>query len=335
MQTDLLSYVEALTAPEVDRKAQLEATIERGMQTFVEVGLALMEIRDGRLYRAEYGTFEEYCQERWGWERRHAYRLIDAAAAVENVSNWTQNQVPANEAQARPLTSLPPAQQREAWERVLETAPNGKITAAIVTQAAKEIRQERTEQRRQERIEKIVQIAQGNSDLAETAVLYPIVYVDPPWRYEYSPTDNREIENHYPTMTLEEICLLPVAEIATPDSVLFLWTTSPKLAESMQVIEAWGYAYKTCMVWDKERMGMGYYARQQHELLLIATRGAVPVPEPANRPASVIRARRDNEHSAKPAEFYDVIERMYPDLPKIELFARGRRAGWAAWGNQA
>lgn len=335
MQTDLLSYVEALTAPEVDRKAQLEATIERGMQTFVEVGLALMEIRDGRLYRAEYGTFEEYCQERWGWERRHAYRLIDAAAAVENVSNWTQNQVPANEAQARPLTSLPPAQQREAWERVLETAPNGKITAAIVTQAAKEIRQERTEQRRQERIEKIVQIAQGNSDLAETAVLYPIVYVDPPWRYEYSPTDNREIENHYPTMTLEEICLLPVAEIATPDSVLFLWTTSPKLAESMQVIEAWGYAYKTCMVWDKERMGMGYYARQQHELLLIATRGSVPVPEPANRPASVIRARRDNEHSAKPAEFYDVIERMYPDLPKIELFARGRRAGWAAWGNQA
>jgi len=335
MTADLLSYVEALTAPEVDRKAQLEATIEHGMQTFVEVGLALMEIRDGRLYRAEFGTFEEYCQERWGWERRHAYRLIDAAAAVENVSNWTQNQVPANEAQARPLTSLPPAQQREAWERVLETAPNGKITAAIVTQAAQAIRQERTDQRRQERIEKIVQIAQGNSDLAETAVLYPIVYVDPPWRYEYSLTDNREIENHYPTMTLEEICLLPVAEIATPDSVLFLWTTSPKLAESMQVIEAWGYAYKTCMVWDKERMGMGYYARQQHELLLIATRGAVPVPDPANRPPSVIRARRDNEHSAKPAEFYEVIERMYPDLPKIELFARGRRAGWAAWGNQA
>ena len=331
---DLLSYVEALTAPEVDRKAQLEATIERGMQTFVEVGLALMEIRDGRLYRAEFGTFEEYCQERWGWTRRHTNRMIASAEVTTNFGPMGPI-LPATERQARPLAALPPAQQREAWERVLETAPNGKITAAIVTQAAQAIRQERTDQRRQERIEKIVQIAQGNSDLAETAVLYPIVYVDPPWRYEYSPTDNREIENHYPTMTLEEICLLPVAEIATPDSVLFLWTTSPKLAESMQVIEAWGYAYKTCMVWDKERMGMGYYARQQHELLLIATRGAVPVPEPANRPASVIRARRDNEHSAKPAEFYDVIERMYPDLPKIELFARGRRAGWAAWGNQA
>jgi len=333
MQTDLLSYVEALTVPEVDRKAQLEATIERGMQTFVEVGLALMEIRDGRLYRAEFKTFEEYCNQRWGWTRMRASQLIAAASVVQNVNLGLQN--PATERQARPLAALEPAQQREAWEQVLETAPNGKITAAIVTQAAQAIRQERTDQRRQERIEKIVQIAQGNSDLAETAILYPIVYVDPPWRYDYSPTDNREIENHYPTMTLEEICLLPVAEIATPDSVLFLWTTSPKLAESMQVIEAWSYTYKTCMVWDKERMGMGYYARQQHELLLIATRGAVPVPDPANRPPSVIRARRDNEHSVKPAEFYEVIERMYPDLPKIELFARNRRTGWAAWGNEA
>jgi N6-adenosine-specific RNA methylase IME4/uncharacterized protein YoaH (UPF0181 family) len=334
MTFDLLSYVEALTVPEADRKAQLEATIERGMQTFVEVGLALMEIRDGRLYRAEYSTFEEYCNQRWGWGRNYTNKLIASAEVVENLGTIVPI-LPATESQARPLAALEPEQQRKAWERVLETAPNGKITAAIVTQAAKEIRQERTDQRRQERIEKIVQIAHGNSDLAKTATLYPIVYVDPPWRYEYSPTDNREIENHYPTMTLEEICLLPVAEIATPDSVLFLWTTSPKLAESMQVIEAWGYAYKTCMVWDKERMGMGYYARQQHELLLISTRGAVPVPDPANRPPSVIRARRDNEHSAKPAEFYDVIERMYPDLPKIELFARGRRAGWAAWGNQA
>ena len=333
MPTDLLSYVESLTVQEETRKAQLEATIERGMQTFVEVGLALMEIRDGRLYRAEFGTFEEYCNQRWGWTRMRASQLIAAASVVQNVNNCLQN--PATESQARPLAALPPAQQREAWERVLETAPNGKITAAIVTQAAQAIRQERTDQRRQERIEKIVQIAQGNSDLAETAILYPIVYVDPPWRYEYSPTDNREIENHYPTMTLEEICLLPVAEIATTDSVLFLWTTSPKLAESMQVIEAWSYTYKTCMVWDKERMGMGYYARQQHELLLIATRGSVPVPEPVNRPPSVIRARRDNEHSAKPAEFYEVIERMYPDLPKIELFARNRRTGWAARGNEA
>jgi len=201
---------------------------------------------------------------------------------------------------------------------------------------AKQAQQERNGVRRQERIDRIVTISQGNSELGdELDGQYPVIYADPPWRYEHVKTDNRRIENHYPTMDLDEICALPVSDIATPDSVLFLWTTSPKLAESMRVIEAWGYTYRTCMVWDKDRIGMGYYARQQHELLLIATRGSVPVPEPENRPPSVIRIRRDDEHSSKPTEFYTMIERMYPELRKLELFARNRRNGWAAWGNQA
>ncbi len=184
------------------------------------------------------------------------------------------------------------------------------------------------------RAEKIERINQGNVSLS-TVTRYPVVYADPPWRYEHSRTDNRQIENHYPTMALEEICNLPVSELAADDAVLFLWATSPKLAESMEVIPAWGFTYRTCIVWDKERVGMGYYARQQHELLLIAARGNLPVPEPANRPASVLRLRRDNEHSSKPLEFYDLIERMYPEYKKIELFARNQREGWQAWGNQA
>lgn len=120
-----------LTVKEEARKAHLEATIERGMQTFVEVGLALMEIRDGRLYRAEFGTFEEYCQERWGWTRQHTNRMIASAEVTTNLEPMGSI-LPATERQARPLAALPPAQQREAWERVLETAPNGKITAAHV-----------------------------------------------------------------------------------------------------------------------------------------------------------------------------------------------------------
>ena len=184
------------------------------------------------------------------------------------------------------------------------------------------------------RQEKIERINQGNVSLS-TVTRYPVVYADPPWRYEHSKTDNRQIENHYPTMALEEICDLPVSELAANDAVLFLWATSPKLAESMDVITAWGFTYRTCIIWDKERVGMGYYARQQHELLLIAARGNLPVPEPANRPASVIRLRRDNEHSHKPVGFYDLIERMYPEYKKIELFARNEREGWDKWGNQA
>lgn len=210
-------------------------------------------------------------------------------------------------------------------------------TEKEILDAAKRIRQEKLDQRREERAEKIVEISQNNKPLSVDSLdrLYPVVYADPPWRYEHSMTDNRKIENQYPTMSLQEICDLPVTDIATPDAVLFLWTTSPKLAESMDVINAWGFVYRTCIVWDKERIGMGYYARQQHELLLVASRGSIPVPEPANRPSSVVRIKRDDEHSAKPHEFYGLIERMYPEYERIELFARNSRDGWAAWGNQA
>lgn len=201
-------------------------------------------------------------------------------------------------------------------------------------QTVKAIKDERREEIRQKRVDKINEIARGNAPL-ETPKSYPVIYADPPWRYEHSKTVSREIENQYPTMTLEEICQLPVSLIASQDAVLFMWATSPKLAEAMQVVEAWGFTYRTCMVWDKERIGMGYYARQQHELLLVCARGSLPVPQPANRPASVVRIARDPEHSVKPQEFYQIIEQMYPEYERVELFARNQREGWAAWGNQA
>jgi hypothetical protein len=114
-----------------------------------------------------------------------------------------------------------------------------------------------------------------------------------------------------------------------------LWTPEPLLfSAGGSILNAWD-THRTGIVWDKEIIGMGYYVRQQHEHLLIATRGDMPTPLPQNRPSSINRARR-GEHSRKPDEAYELIERMYPDLPLIELFARGlARPGWAAWGNQA
>ncbi len=162
---------------------------------------------------------------------------------------------------------------------------------------------------------------------------YHVIYADPPWRYDFAVSPTREIENQYPTMELEEICALPVKDLGTPDSVLFLWATNPKLLEAIKVIEDWGYNYRTNMVWIKDKIGMGYYARQRHELLLIATRGELPVPEPANRPDSVIISPR-TEHSKKPERVYEIIETMYPEYRKIELFARNERTGWDVWGNQ-
>jgi len=165
-----------------------------------------------------------------------------------------------------------------------------------------------------------------------------VLYADPPWRYENPPMggSNRSIENHYPTMDLEEICALPIAEIAHENSVLFMWATSPKLAECMTVLAAWGFNYRTDMVWVKDKIGMGYHVREKHESLLIAKRGELPPPATDARPDSVVEAPR-LEHSAKPPVFYDIIDRMYPNVRKIELFGRncGERKMWDYWGNQA
>lgn len=133
-----------LTAVEIDELRQCEIVIEHGLKTFIEVGNALMEIRDKRLYRIEYSTFEEYCQKRWDLTRRYIDRLINAAMVVDNIvdqqrnavsnneTNWSQNTVPINEAQARPLTNLTPEGQAAVWQTVINTAPNGKVTAQHV-----------------------------------------------------------------------------------------------------------------------------------------------------------------------------------------------------------
>jgi N6-adenosine-specific RNA methylase IME4 len=162
---------------------------------------------------------------------------------------------------------------------------------------------------------------------------YRVLYADPPWRYEHCKTSNRRIENQYPTMDLDAICNMKISEITTPDAVLFLWATSPKLYEAMNVIDAWGFTYRTDMVWDKERIGMGYYARQQHETLLICTKGSPSVPVVEHRPCSVIRSPREG-HSRKPDRFRELIDAMYPFGPRIELFARTKRDGWDVWGNE-
>jgi N6-adenosine-specific RNA methylase IME4 len=165
---------------------------------------------------------------------------------------------------------------------------------------------------------------------------FAVILADPPWRYENPPMggSNRSIENHYPTMSLDEICALPVADIAHEDAVLFLWATAPKLAECMQVATAWGFDYRTEMVWVKDKIGMGYHVRNRHEGLLICKRGELPPPPENARCDSVIEAPR-LEHSDKPDIFYEIIDAMYPGLRKIELFSRSTRQGWTAWGNQA
>lgn len=160
---------------------------------------------------------------------------------------------------------------------------------------------------------------------------YLIILVDPPWRYDFSKTKNREIENHYPTMSLEDICALQVP--SADNSVLSLWVTVPKDKEGHKVMEAWGFEYKSMYVWDKEIIGMGFWARGQHELLKIGTKGKFSPPPPDKRPRSILRQRR-GRHSAKPGIFREGISEWYPEVSKLELFAREKTPGWDCWGNE-
>ena len=161
---------------------------------------------------------------------------------------------------------------------------------------------------------------------------YEIIYADPPWRYDFPVSNSRKIENQYPTMELEDIknMFVPSAE----DCILFLWTTAPKVEESLQVLNSWGFTYKSQMIWDKKTMGMGYWFRVQHEILMVGTKGDVSCPPATKRIRSIYRETR-GRHSKKPDAIRRLIDEWYPDKTKLELFARDTFCGWDTHGNEA
>lgn len=163
--------------------------------------------------------------------------------------------------------------------------------------------------------------------------IFDVIYADPPWEYEFSVSDSRAIDSHYPTMSLEDICAkkTELENKLADDCVLFLWVPGPKLIEGLQVIESWGFEYKTDAVWIKDKIGMGYYFRKKHELLLLATKGNPQIPKPENRPEDVINSPR-TEHSKKPEIVYEIIEKMFPNSNYLEMFSRLKRERWTSWG---
>lgn len=161
---------------------------------------------------------------------------------------------------------------------------------------------------------------------------YPVIYADPPWRSD-NPDAPWAPENHYPTMELVDIKALPVP--SAPDALLLLWAVNAQLPQALDVMSAWGFTYKGNLVWVKPSPGLGRRIRNQHELLLLGVKGGFPCPSGSDVPASVVTADR-GRHSEKPEIFYELIERMYPACPKLELFARtSARPGWTVWGNEA
>ena len=167
---------------------------------------------------------------------------------------------------------------------------------------------------------------------------YAVIYADPPWQYNSGDQHGTEeqdtvLGDHYQSMDLLDIFNLPQARLAATDCVLFLWCTSPTLEEAIQVINQWGFKYKASMVWDKVAHNVGHYVSVRHELLLIATKGQPPkVPKLVDS----VYVEERGEHSRKPEYFRKLIDELYPDGKRIELFCRGRAAkGWDAWGEQS
>jgi N6-adenosine-specific RNA methylase IME4 len=178
--------------------------------------------------------------------------------------------------------------------------------------------------------------------LAKVAGPFATILADPPWRFQNStgkvaPEHRRLLR--YPTLEFQEIMQLPVARLAAAQSHLYLWVPNALVMEGLQVMRAWGFTYKSNIVWLKVRKdggpdgrGVGFYFRNVTELVLFGVRGSMRTLKPGRTQVNLI-ATRKREHSRKPDEIYGIIESCSPQ-PFLELFARFRRPGWAQWGNE-
>lgn len=172
---------------------------------------------------------------------------------------------------------------------------------------------------------------------------FQTILADPPWQFtnrtgKMAPEHKRL--KRYPTMSVDEICKMPIDTLANDTCHLYLWVPNALLSEGMAVMKAWGFKYKTNLVWYKIRKdggpdgrGVGFYFRNVTELILFGIKGKMRTLAPGRRQVNVIPSRK-REHSRKPDELYQIIESCSPG-PYLELFARDTRSGWTAWGNQA
>jgi N6-adenosine-specific RNA methylase IME4 len=207
---------------------------------------------------------------------------------------------------------------------------SNKYLHAEIRQNLKTITKARREERIEERTRK-VRAAQRNRKRRQPVGPFDVILADPPWPYNFSETDARKITNQYNIASLEDI--FKHSPNSSDNAILFLWGTAPKLPEALKVMEQWGFTYKSCAVWDKEVIGMGYWWRIQHELLLVGTKGSPGTTPECERVSSIFREKR-TKHSVKPTCVYEWIERAFPDRSRQEMYQRKPRPGWAGWGDE-
>jgi N6-adenosine-specific RNA methylase IME4 len=228
---------------------------------------------------------------------------------------------------------------KKAPEEIKEKLRQGDVSINQVYQdIRKEEKKAELEKKKEEYSDRITTKSNNDFkvDIFNTNEKFRVIYADPAWSYN-DKQDTPQLggaAKHYQTMSVEQICQLPVKQIAEKDSVLFLWVTSPLLEDSFRVINEWGFKYKTSFIWDKVKHNMGHYNSVRHEILLIATKGSC-VPDNKRLYDSVQAIERNDNHSEKPIEFLNIIDDLYNYGNKLEMFCRNiKKSNWYGWGNE-
>ena len=256
------------------------------------------ERKAGELLKEQTREKGEYPRKQMSEPKTFVPTLSDMEITRDQSSNWQR------------IASIP----EEKFEEYINTKKE--ITTSGAVKLAKKLQRESE--------------FEGTPDLPEGK--YNVIYADPPWKYGDKLIEGYgAVEHHYTSMTIQELCELDIKNIVDDNAVLFLWVTSPLLEECFSVIKAWGFKYKASFIWDKIKHNWGHYNSVRHEFLLICVRGTF-LPQSKELHDSVISIERSKEHSEKPEYFRKLIEKMYPDSKKIELFARRKTKGWQVWG---
>lgn len=303
---------------------------------FVNVGLSLEKIRREKLYKVSHDKWEDYYKDKFELSTSTAYRYIDGARVYKNLEKKQPTygyKLPLYESQVRPLTKLKNEDfevecYNESYLLNSNRIPPANIIYRVVS----------------EKIDKLSEINEHKGEefaanklisLAEIKKRYSVLYLDPPWGYAYGLSKSIDPSHHYSTLSLSQLINIGIQHIAKPNCLLYMWCTSPKLDEGINLIGKLGFKHTSAITWIKEKpANIGMWVKSAPEHLLISYQGINKTPEFDKRAHGYV-SEISTEHSAKPDVFYKIIEDLscgYSD--RIELFARKVKDGWDAWGDE-
>lgn len=311
-----------MTKPPVANWAErITAAWNKSREGVLEVGRLLTEAKAA----LPHGQFTKMVEGELPFGERTAQRLM-AIAGDLRLSKPTRGSVlPASWRSLYELTKLDDATLQEGIERgIIRPDMERKDLAPLLTE------------RRLSRNTATAPVGPGTCTVGDLEKLaagphkFGTIYADPPWLYDNQGT-RAATGNHYDGLSVDELCALPIAQIAAPDAHLHLWTTNGFLFECPRIFAAWGFEFRSSLIWVKPQMGIGNYWRNSHEFLLTAIRGNAK--SFADKTLKSWMECDRGAHSAKPEIVRHMIERASPG-PRLELFGRSPAEGWSVWGNQ-